>query len=322
MLLQNYVRIKDELDREYKIPFDPNFTKREFSDIRWPNSRSRNFFAIMKVLCERGFCTVTDIVENDQFSSRRKLKKRRHDVYDRLIKGEEGKFRGLIEKLLIIPEKPDWKNTKNNRYRLSIFGILYTIHLFSLRFPETYQGVKYVNQIEYLKKISTKDYIGTETKYKKSILDVLAQNYGTFVPLIFGKFDFLSKELGSRVNTLVMIAHLEDPIFNELDQEPFINSRPLNMLGWAKPNYYSEEFTMLFFGYLSHRLNHNELAQILKKDSEIFEWYTRYLSFLLRAKDEERLRIRLMDYTIKGDFERVEQIIKKLYIIQVEPPNL
>lgn len=130
MILDYYSRVKERCDLEYQTPADNNFILREFDKIKWTNTRNRNFFIIMKTLAENGYCTVNDIVDKDGLSQTIQDRRKRHDVYDRVIKGQSEND-GLVDKWIIAPENINWKTKRNNRYRLTIFGILYAIHLFS-----------------------------------------------------------------------------------------------------------------------------------------------------------------------------------------------
>ncbi len=305
------------MDKSYKIPSNEKFQKREFSKIRWGNIKSRNFLVIMKILAENGFCTVSDIIEKDGLSHRKDLRKIRHDEYDRVIKGEEGKFLGLIEKGLIQPKNPDWGNTKNNKYRLSILGVFYAIRLFSKPKPTHHFQVTHQNQIEYEQKIMDFMQSSVVKKYKKSILDVLVENYSDMLPLIFGKWILLTMHIGSMVNILVDFAHSGGPTSHELDGEPLFNSRPLYHKNWKSKNgIYVEEITLWFFGSIVTRLTPRMVSVFLSKNKDILKWYTKYLTLRSKVEREHQLRINYAKYVAKGQLPKAKQAWKSILALQ------
>lgn len=302
------------LDREYQRPLNENFKKREFSGMKWPNSRSKNFFTMIKVLCEHGYCTVSDIVANDGFSQKKKQKKKRHDEYNRLITAKNQEFQGLIEKRLLEPKNPDWQNTKNNKYRLSIFGLFYGIHLFSENFAKQHSSIKYDPKIKYKETTEI-------TKYKDTVLDDSIKNYSDVLSLIFGKWTILTEELGSLVNVLLNIAHLNGSFDNEVTSDYLFSLRPITMTGWkGKQGIYSDELTVLFYSYQCLH-NPHKFIQLISKDKDIYNWYRRFLKFLYKANREERLRVKFAQHILKKEFQDARKTNRKLCIIQGLDPK-
>ena len=272
----------------------------------------------MKVLAENGFCTIRNIVDNDGFSRSKKLRKKRHDEYDRIIKGEPDNFPGLIAKRLVQPENHDWENTKNNRYRLAIFGVFYAIHLFSDPNPKCHIHRKHQEKLGYWQttKISFNK-LEQVKKYKIAILDILVYNYSDLLPLIFKKWDLLTTEFGSMVDVLIDFAHVGGPTSSEIDREPLFNTRPLTLRDWKSKNgIYSDEITMWFYGYQCSRLYPRQFNKIMSKDKDIFNWYSKYLTLLSKTGKEELLRIQFAKYVLKGELKKAKEKWKEINSLQ------
>jgi len=292
--MKNYSKIKEKCDQDYHKPKDDNFLVREFDKIKWSNFRIRNFFMIIKILAEKGYCTINEIIDNDGLAQTQKDRKKRNGVYNILLKGKKGHFQGLIDKG-IIEEDEDWEIKRKKRYRLSIFGILYAIHLFSR--DQNYMG--YDKQIKYK--------IKSTTKYKENILEVLVENYSDLVPLIFGNWEFLVSEFGGRVNFLVGFAHLEKELEELLHTETFINSDIVNMQGWkitsSSP---ASELSILLIAYIA--IQDSQYPIKFAKDKKILDLYKRYIKFLKKRQYYESLRVKYQEAILYGKNDEASKI--------------
>ncbi len=303
MLIEIYSKLREKCDLEYNRPTGNNFIIREFNGIRWHNPRSKNFFIIIKVLAENGYCTINEIKDNDGLQQTPKKRKKRHDIYDRLMRGEPGKFQGLVDKWIVeVEDEKNWKIKRNNRYRLTLFGMLYAIHLFSEDLG--YHVVtKYNDQIQYK--------IKSATKYKKKILDVLVENYSDKLPLIFKRWDFMVSEFGTLVNFLVGFAHFTKNFGDMLHTEALLSTDPIHMQGWESTDGSpSAELSVLLFAWIARQ--DTEYAIKFAKDKKTLELYKIYIKFLKKKQHHESLRIKYQEALLYGKHDKAKKIGIKL----------
>jgi len=310
-----YLRIVDELKAVYSIPPDPHIIERELNKIRWRDTKTRHFLAILKVLSEKGSCTIKDIVDNDGFSRSSNRVKARQDMYSRMIKGNSSqKIPGLISRFLVVEDGTIMKSKPTAKYKLSLFGILYSIRVFSKI------NTRIAPQIEHEENIEIKDNSGSssESEIKKSILDELAKNYEETLPLIFGKWNFWKKNFGSLVDYLVSMSRLNKNSLENLIIDPLYNVRPFHMYHrMRKQPGYADEVTMWFIIEIKNSISHpKKFRTTLKKDTDIFRWYSEFIAKLLMAKKEEIWRIKQVEYTLKGEFEKLGSVSEKLIKFQ------
>jgi len=253
---------------------------------------------IVKILAENGYCTVNEIIDKDGLSQETKDMKRRHDVYDRVIKGSNG-LDGLIAKWIVEPEdKQNWKTKRKNRYRLTLFGMLYTIYLFS---NDDYSVVnlKYNDKIEYK--------VDSKIKYKKKILDVLVENYSDMLPLIFKRWDFLVSEFGTLVTFLITIARLSDNTKKFLVSDPLISSEVVHTPGWKITDLsFHSELSILVFTYFARQEVHYK--EKFEKDVELLKIYKEYIKFLRKINHIDMLRINYHEALFNGNTDKAKKI--------------
>ncbi len=299
MLIEIYSKLREKCDLEYNRPTGNNFIIREFNGIRWHNPRSKNFFIIIKVLAENGYCTINEIKDNDGLQQTPKKRKKRHDIYDRLMRGEPGKFQGLVDKWIVeVEDEKNWKIKRNNRYRLTLFGMLYAIHLFSEDLG--YHVVtKYNDQIQYK--------IKSTTKYKKKILDVLVENYSDKLPLIFKRWDFMVSEFGTLVNFLVGFAHFTKNFGDMLQQETILSTDPIHMQGWESTDRSpSAQLSVLLFAWIAKQ--DNQYKSKFAKDKEILNLYKKYLEFIEKYYDNHTRKVKYKQATLYGKYDKARKI--------------
>jgi len=308
-----YDRIRKKLDITYKIQ-DKTFKINEIKKYKL-DAQTRNFLEIMKTLSENGYCTVREIAEKHNNPNEKKRIKNRHNIYHRIITGDEKEnIQGLINKGIVEAEKPNWKDTRNNKFRLTIFGILYSIRLFSepIQFEEAkLQISKRVNQIK-------DDGIPRQT-----LIDIMSKNYSCVLPLIFGKWESLKSESKNLDSVLIFLSHFV-PIQAHVSDYPFFDSEPLHFRKWKRESMLtSDEFTILFLGhlYIFMRDSPKEFSRILSKDIEIYTFYEKYISILDEVQKLRQLIVKDVHYALTNQFSKREKLLEKRLDIKGRPTN-
>lgn len=307
VFVNEYASIQESIKTEYKPPKEERFRQRKFKNIRWQNKeKERNFSTIIKILAEKGPCTIREIVENDGISDKTRDQKYRADSYRVAINGnEKNRSHGLVEKRLV-KQAGFVKTSKSTpTYELTIFGIFVAIDLFS----ENNFPCSHVTKYD-------------DTSAEKPILEYISENYKHHIPIIFEKWGFLKQEIKSLANALIEIS--QHPHSFGSDVSSFYNTRPLTLHGWKSSNgIYQDEIIMLFYNYVLQQLPPKKFIQFISKDKEIFEWYKKYIFSLSKSNKEERLRIEHTKSLLKGDLKKGKIKFKEINAIQgIELPHL
>lgn len=313
MLFVNRYKIVQKLtDSSFQLPKEERFRKRKWEYVRWRNTNSGHFPNIIRVLAEKGNCTIDDIARNYSFPNKKKNLKDLKNAIRRTINGSKAdKARGLIEKGLVQKSK-SLKNKRPSKYRLTLFGVFYAIHIFSDYYLKKHLDVKFDKEDESLEVFKNDPAYRPE----KTILDTIAKNYPDLLPLIFGKWDFLTEELGSRVNALVDFAH--DPFFSfNFGDKIIYNARPLTMKKWkSKQGIYADEITLWFYSYFLERLLPKEFMRFISKDEQIYSWYKKYISLLNTVNRENRFRTQYAKFLIKKELKKAKVLCQKINSLQ------
>jgi hypothetical protein len=266
--------------------------------------RTRNFLELIKVLSENGYCTTREIAEKDSFAKGKIRKNSRQDGYYRLITGDKKKIPGLIQKGLIESKNPEWWKTKNNEFRLTLLGVLYSIRLFSKR-PVNFSEVNIAIKAKQISK-------------QRTIIDILSKNYSDVLPLVLKKQKFFEKDLPNIDKLLYFIAH-HVPISTDLLHFPFFDTEPFEVRDFAEEfDSFQNEFTILFLGYLfiAMRYNHQRFRKIISKDKEIYDYYEKYLSILGKIQRKRQLDVKIVYYSLTGQYPKIENLRGKILDIK------
>jgi len=257
----------------------------------------------MKVLAENGPCTARDIAEKDGLSNKGSRLKTRQDEYNRIINGVGEKIQGLIKKDLITEQDKVSTSKPTRRYKLTLFGIFYTIHLFETKMPIIHQD-KELEQ-------SYNDIHGSDN-LKSILLQKIVKNYDEYLPLIFGKWDYLRPTVRSLLNILISFAHYSEfPLSNAL-----FNTRAITISGWNSKNVDSDEISMWFYASLANNLPPNVFRRLVVQEKEIKKWYENLIPSLLKANREERLRIKFINFVLIGNNEKAEKVLSSINKLQ------
>lgn len=182
------------------------FINRNFEKVKWGRSKERNFSIILKVLAEKGPCTIPQILDNDPVVDRYNRNSRGRTLHRLLNGNKRNNVEGIIKKGFVEKET----NNKSATYGLTLFGIFLVTKLFNFVHADFYSNKKYNNQ----RKIFEHNYT-TALQF----LNTLSNNYSKKLPLVFGKWQQLMKQ-GVDFRTFSNI-----PIFYKFDYgDPLFSS--------------------------------------------------------------------------------------------------
>lgn len=238
--------------------------------------RMKNFLSILMILAENGQCTAREITEKDGFSPLKKAKFNRQKQYSRIIEGSKpDKIRGLIDRFLVKEGKNKLVSKPTKQYMLTIYGILYVLHIFDCFSEKTKDGT-----------------------LKSTLIDSIAKNYSNQIPLIFGKWNFLKKN-NFDLKILEKFANSVNPFINLLEQEPYIDEYAIRVFqsGIAsEQEYIIPELTMIFFSnQFEHANKYENAISKFKKDRDIFEFYKKYISTLVKWRSGQLLMVKALN---------------------------
>lgn len=304
-----YRYIREDLDESYKIK-EKIFNIDTIKTIRIKAS-TRNFLKIMKALTKDGPCTAKQITlkyhDPDQSDRFRGFQ----NTYHRIIIGND-EFPGLIKKGIIEPVDPDWKSKRNNQFRLTLFGILYSIRLFC-------EPILHSMNIPRIRIRKDSD----KTPIENSVIHSLIGNYSDNNPLIFGKWKFFESNLEFLSNILIFIAHYA-PRPTDFQYYPFFDSSSLDLREWKRnttPN--QDEFALLFLGYLFLGMKEiqRKFHSVISKDNEIYSFYEKHLSLLDKIGKIRQSEIKVVHDTLTGNFPKIPKKNKRKLDIRGRPTN-
>lgn len=224
----------------------------------------KNVQRILKLLALNGPMTTWDMAKirfhNDIEKIRSKEKEYRRLLVGRTDRGKHSD--GILDLKLVLIDSKSTKRNPGNKYRLSLFGILYCLDRLHL---------------------------------EKSEIDKMAKNYEVILPLVFGKWDFLKSIVGDNVYNLSLLGKgllfdnlhiltIDNPEFYELISFFNIKSNQLsqsldeNKIGELISLWFY--ITLLYFPNLKSEKKKNTaflLKRILKKEKTVRHWFLDYV---------------------------------------------
>lgn len=248
----------------YRILFQSNYKKIP------KNKHAENILFVLRILSRKGICTTWQIAKNETRDNMEKLRTKEKE-YRRIIIGRNDKKRhniGLLELGLVVQEGFNFDRAPAAQYRLSLHGILCCIDMFDLNNDE---------------------------------IDKIASTYSNILPKVFGKWEFLRSIIGKDIYKVKILAkgiildnliplQESDFVFSEIMS--FIHIKYKNKLDNIDETELAEQISFWFYTNLLYhskkskqrKLNQNELlfqtklALILSKDTDLKNWYNRFLT--------------------------------------------
>jgi hypothetical protein len=186
--------------------------------------------------------------------------------YRRLLIGrtDRGKYSsGMVDLNLVLIDSKSTKRNPGNKYRLSLFGILYCLD---------------------------------QINFSENEIDRMAKNYEVILPLVFGKWEFLKLILGKDVYNLSLLG--KGLLFDNLNIISIKKDEFYELISFfgIKCNALTELFnerkvgelislwfyiTLLYLpnlvAYKKSKKNEKILYKILKKDQELHKWFSNFI---------------------------------------------
>ena len=242
----------------------------------------QNVQTVLKMLALEGTMTTWDMAKH-YFANNPQQIRSREKEFRRLLIGRTDRGRhskGILDLNLVLVNDISTKRNPGNKYRLSLFGILFCLDVLDLSH----------NQI-----------------------DKMAKNYNAILPLVFGKWDFLKSIVGENVYNISLLG--KGLLFDNLHVVAINNPQFYELISYfnIKSNQLSQSLneekigelislwfyiTMLYFPTLVS-INQKPLfylKKILKKDKKLQQWFSNYVDeakkyYLERNKILEKLSI-------------------------------
>ena len=225
----------------------------------------QNVQRILRILALEGAMTTWDMAKIKFATDSDKLRTKEKE-YRRLLKGRTDRGRyseGIIDLNLVLIDSKSTKRNPGNKYRLSLFGILYCFDVLN---------------------------------FSREEIDKLAKNYEIVLPLIFGKWDFLKSLIGEEVYNISILGKgllFDNPNIIKIENIEFyelisyfnikINkvSQSLNEQKIGEQISMWFYITLLFFSKLGAKTKgngHSHLKKILRRDLELQKWFSNFIT--------------------------------------------
>ncbi|BDQ30600.1 hypothetical protein [Nitrosopumilus zosterae] len=276
---------------------------------------------IVKILAEHGPSTISEIVEKDGFPQEKKRKLTRHKIYSRIIEGsKDGKVKGLLPHNILHVAEKVLTSKPSKKYELSYYGIFLAIRVFAQ------DDFSLVNNME---KIGRDRFDEVQKQFitdNMIFLENLAKNYSIFLPLIFGKWEFIKNKFPDGADYLIKFAkegyYEQDQI--EYD-EPFMNSTIIEDLypenssfhffpehfDWKEGNFFQEEITMWFYTLLLKSHQEYDFQQNLRIDQEVLTWFTNHTNRVIARQKELLSNAKnIKRWLQKNKSEKIEEFLQ------------
>ncbi len=132
------------------------------------------------------------------------------------------------------------------------------------------------------------------------------------LPLVFGKWEFLTSEVGYLVNVLIKIAHLSDKDLNLIYDHPLIGLRSIDVTKYKRAGIGDiSEFTVLFYSILALHGN-DTTRKKLSKDRDVSNLYKWHLLGLKKFQIESHFRLLHAQHMLNGKYEKAKKAAKKI----------
>lgn len=238
------------------------------------SKHQENVQRLLRILALRGPMTTWEMAKfrfpSDTEKIRTKEKEYRRLLVGRTDKGKHSE--GILDLHLVVVNSISTKRNPGNRYRLSLYGILYCLDVMN---------------------------------FTEKQIDAIARNYQALLPLVFGNWDMLKSQIGDSVYNISLLG--KGLLFDNLNILKIENREFYELISFfnIKSNSLTHSFnekkvgdiislwffiTLLYFPNLLKKTNQKYLKKVLDKDPKLQKWFS---DFIMEAKKfyKERLKI-------------------------------
>ena len=228
-----------------------------------------NVQRILRVLALEGPMTTWEMAKLKFATSNDKVRTKEKE-YRRLLIGRTDRgvhSNGILDLNLVLVDSKTAKRNPGNKYRLSLYGILYCLDVMNFNEKE---------------------------------IDRIAKNYEVILPLVFGNWDLLKSTIGEHVYNISLLGKgllFDNPNIIKIENTEFYELISyFNIKSNALTESFNEEkigelislwffITLLYFPNLKRKTRNKDirkyLIKVLKKNNELNEWF---LDFIKEAK--------------------------------------
>jgi len=263
MVILNEERIPNLLSYKY-------FIRKQASKIYGKNqsksTHQQNVHNILRILALNGDMTTCEMAKI-KFATDNEMIRTKEKEYRRLLVGRVDRghhSEGIIDLNLVLVDSKSTKRNPGNRYRLSIFGILFCLDSLNL---------------------------------SNSEIDKMAEKHQIVLPKIFGKWNFLKSLIGDNVYNIKLLG--KGLLFDNPNIINVENPRFLELISYfnIKSNYMSQSMnekvmgeliaywfyiTLLYLPNLQKEKKMKDTDKILKiifsKDLDLQQWFSEFIS--------------------------------------------
>ncbi len=224
------------------------------------NKHQQNVQNLLKIMSKNESMTTWDLAKISMPNDISKLRER-EKVYRRLLVGRKDKGKhsdGILDLGLVIKDGKSFKTGIADKYRLSLYGILYCIDVLDLT---------------------------------KNDIDKIAEKYFKVLPKVFGKWEYIKSKIGDRIYGIKLLANgllADNPQIQIQHGIPFYELMSYTHIKYQKNfEYISEEKLAeqisywFYINLLYQPIQKNNttntgiknLNQIFEDDSELKKWF-------------------------------------------------
>jgi len=240
----------------------------------------QNVQIILRILALEGPMTTWEMAKVRYTTNTDKVRTKEKE-YRRLLVGRTDRgihSKGILDLGLVLVDSKTAKRNPGNKYRLSLYGILYCLDVMNFNEKE---------------------------------IDRIAKNYEVILPLIFGNWDLLKSTIGEHVYNISLLG--KGLLFDNPHTIKIENIEFYELISYfnIKSNTLTESFneekigelislwffiTLLYFPNLKRKIKNKDtqkyLRKILKNNKELNEWFS---SFIKEAKIFYKQRLKIVN---------------------------
>ncbi|MCV0393063.1 MAG: hypothetical protein K5790_07215 [Nitrosopumilus sp.] len=242
------------------------------------SKHQENVQRILKILALNGPMTTWEMAKV-RFSSEMDKIRTKEKEYRRLLVGRVDKGKrseGILDLHLVVVDSISTKRNPGNKYRLSLYGILYCLDVMD---------------------------------FTEKQIDTLVRNYENLLPLVFGNWEMLKSQIRDSVYNISLLG--KGLLFDNLNILKIENKEFYELISFfnIKSNTLSHSFneekigemislwffiTLLYFPILLKKIkrSQNYLKKVLDNDPKLKKWFS---DFMTEAQEFYKDRLRTIE---------------------------